>query len=1113
MAEEKKLKKSREPGESSSPPAPSPFSPDLWGASRGDRTASRAISYWFVFLLLFVLSAGSLDRDWASGEEVHLALETTATVLAFVVGFLALVRFYSKRKKTFLFIGTGFLGTGFLDLFHASTSLVGRGGLSSLELQNRSAWSFTASAGFLSVFLFVSWLAWKWEDQRKDGEEIRDSQVFLTAAVLTVLIFLAFFRLPPTQAIYPGAFLSRPGELFPALFFFLALTGYLTKGGWRTNGFEHWLVMALLISAMAHGGLMAFAGLAHDLDYDLAHLLKILAYGCVLVGLMASVFTTFRREEEAAQAARAANAALAREIDTRRKAERILQDNEEELQDFLDNAHDLIQSVDPQGRFLYVNQAWKKVLGYNDQDLEDLTLFEILHDSCRDRCIRDFRKVLEGTALPSVEVNFRAKDGRVVFCSGSANARFQEGEPVATRSIFRDISESLETRRELEGYQANLQALVENTGDAIWSVNRDLQLITFNTAFSMALEARTGKEPGAAGLPEEVYPPEDAAWYRAMYQRALRGEAFSELRDEEIGGQIRSYELFFNPIREAMGITGVAVFGKDVTARRRAQLALRMAKEEAERANQAKSHFLANMSHELRTPLNSVIGFTNILLKNRSGNLQEKELGFLERISANGRHLLELINEVLDLAKIEAGRMELEFRKVDLRELIHETLTQMEGQVRAKNLVLQARIPPHLPELETDPGKLKQVLINLVGNALKFTEAGEVTVEVTTLSDGRTPSSIRVRDTGIGIPPDRLQAIFEAFQQADGTTSRRFGGTGLGLTISRSLCQLLGYDLKVESRVAKGSTFTILLSERHPAAEGAQEGEGEGERPVRPPASAGRRRKKEGGDKGAAARAEAHGRRGPPRRVLVIDDDGDSRMLLTHLLEDMDCSVATASSAEEGLSKARGWSPHLITLDLLMPGVTGWEVMRKLKEDPELRSIPVVVVSMVAGEEEHSNLLGAVDLLTKPVNREDLTRVLDRNLFLARDRVALVVEDDPDTRTVVRTYLEEMGLRVLVAENGADAEIRMEEDRPDIILLDLVMPEMDGLTFLGRLREREDGMGLPVIVCTEKELSREERSRLQTRASEVVTKGKSLEKDLREILQLFFPVDRGKGDA
>ncbi len=1071
---------------------------------RGDRVLTGAASYFILFSLLFVGAGAPLPSDWMSGTTLHGNFETLSILLAFVVGALALVRFYSKRRGTYLFIGTGFLGTAFLDTIHGVlTSGVG-GDWTAVEILDLSSWTFTASGFYLSLFLFVSVLAWRRENRGPAGEEMREVPVYLTAAFLAVLIFGVFFTvfdlIPVTQAVYPGAFLSQPAELFPALFFLLALGGYLGKGHWRFDPFEHWLVISLLLGMMAHGAYMPFSNAPHDADFDAAHLLKVLSYGAVLIGLMASVYVTFRREEEAAEANREANLALAREIEVRRRAERVLQESEERLQDFLDNAFDLIQSVDPEGRLLYVNQAWLRVLGYSSEETRDLSFFDLLHPSCKNRCIRDFQAVLEGRSSPSFEVEFVARDGRVVRCLGSANSRFQDGAPVAIRSIFRDVSGEVDARKKLEAFQANLRALVENTGDAIWSVDRSLRLITFNTAFSMALEARTGREPRTGDPPEVTFPAADAPWYREMFARALKGEAFSELRDEEIGGQIRSYEHFFNPIREADGITGAAVFGKDVTARRRTQLALRMAKEEAERANKAKSQFLANMSHELRTPLNSVIGFTNIVSKNRGGRLTPQELGYLERISANGKHLLDLINEVLDLAKIEAGRMELDLRNVALGPLIQETLGQIEGQVREKHLVLRGVVPSGTLEVRTDPGKLKQVLINLLGNALKFTEKGEVVVEVVLRPDGATPGSIRVRDTGIGIPPDRLSAIFEAFQQADGTTSRKYGGTGLGLTISRSLCQLLGYDLKVESEVGRGSVFSILLADdfkpvRSPGEELMEEA-------LRPLESTKPRRHTPGRSKPESPTVSS-------RRVLVIDDDSDSRVLLTHFLEELGCSVVEACSGAEGLQKARKERPALISMDLMMPGMTGWEALRALKEDPELRDIPVIIVSILAGEGDRSSLLGAVDLLPKPVDRAELMRVVARNLDPTRGRMILVVDDDPDTRTVLRNHLEEAGLVVRTAANGREAEASLAEGTPDAILLDLLMPVMDGMTFLKRLRDDPGRMGIPVIICTGKELSLDELTRIQTEAAGIVRKGEGFEEELREILGKLFPLKGG----
>ncbi len=778
---------------------------------KGDRTATRLSIHFFVVLLLFVGAVGLSRTGWASGPILYGTLEALSSLLAMVAGALALVRFYSKKQETFLLIGTGFVGTGFLDLFPAVLATGWIGSWTPEELEGLATWSFTASGAFLSLFLLASLGAW-WRLRRTpEKKAIREVTVYLTALLLAVVIFAIFDLFPLRGALRPDRFVRQPAEFVPGFIFLLAAIGYLVKGHWRVDAFEHWLVVGLLLGVMAHGAYMPFSSQYHDALFVSAHAIKVLSYATVLVGLLASVYLTFRREEEVADATREANTALAREIDFRRRAERVIQESEARLQDFLDNAHDLIQSVDQEGRFVYVNRAWKKVLGYSDDDLEGLSFFDILDPGCRRRCEQDFARVTKGGTASALEVDFVAKDGRIVQCSGSANVWSKEGEPVVTRSIFRDTTEQLQARRKLEGFQANLRALVENTGDAIWSVDRDKRLITFNTAFSMAMEVRTNREPKVGDPPETCLPPQDVSWYGEMYERALSGETFSELRDERIGGQVRSYEFFFNPIREAAGITGVAAFGQDVTARRRTQLALRMAKEEAEQANQAKSQFLASMSHELRTPLNSVIGFTNILLKNRSGKLAEQELSFLDRIVANGKHLLELINEVLDLAKIEAGRMELDLAGVELDSLVGDTLLQMEGQVRAGSVTLREEVPRGLDPIMTDGGKLKQVIINLVGNALKFTKEGEVVVEVLSYEDGRTPRAIAVRDTGIGIPPHRLQAIFEAFQQADGTTNREYGGTGLGLTISRSLCQLLGFDLRVESEVGKGSTFTDSL--------------------------------------------------------------------------------------------------------------------------------------------------------------------------------------------------------------------------------------------------------------------------------------------------------------
>ncbi len=508
---------------------------------------------------------------------------------------------------------------------------------------------------------------------------------------------------------------------------------------------------------------------------------------------------------------------------------------------------------------------------------------------------------------------------------------------------------------------------------------------------------------------------------------------------------------------------------------------------EAVEANRAKSEFLANMSHELRTPLNSVIGFANILLKNKNKNLQPDDLTFLDRVVANGKHLLSLINQILDLSKIEARKVELELAPVSLDAVVREVVGQLEGQVRGRDVRLLIELPPAVAPFETDVAKLKQVLINLVGNALKFTEKGRVIVRVVADPTTGRPTRIDVADTGVGIPKERLGMIFEAFQQADPSTARRFGGTGLGLTISQALCQLMGYRIEVASEVNIGSTFRIVLA-RH--AEHPQGQVGADSSTARLP---------------SGASTTWHGK--PleewsglkTRVVLVIDDEPDARLLLTHFIEECGYRVITAGSGEEGLRMAKEVQPDLITLDLLMPRMDGWQVLNAIKTDPQIAHIPVVVISMVAREKK-GTVFGVVEVLQKPITREELLPVLKRTLGHKSGRV-LVVDDADDDRRILTNYLAEEGVEIETAVNGQDGLNKIERFAPNLIILDLVMPVMDGVGFLSRIRRDPRYRHVPVIVCTVKELEPAERLRLGQQAQAVLQKTEDMEKELRRVLR------------
>ncbi|MDP2958858.1 MAG: response regulator [Longimicrobiales bacterium] len=1081
-----------------------------------DRSRERVAFFW---VLLLVLLGGTLllrGTPWRSSPSVHTLMESLATVMAFIVGALSLVRFYSRKQVTFLFIGTGFLGAGLLDLnsvlLTSEYFMVKEG----LDAEDLFVWSWTSERVFLSLFLFVSLLAWRQELKEGEGEAVHEGSVYGTALTLTLVNLFFFEWVPLSRAHLPGLPIPRPAELLPGLFFILAFFGYLLKGGWKRDIFEYWLLISLLISALLHVGYMSMSEVRHDGMFDAALLLKLVSYMAITVGLLASVYQTFRREAQVLAVITETNEALGREVAVRAQTEQVVKESRARLQDFLDNANDLIQSVAPDGRILYVNSAWKRVLGFRDAELERLNLLDIVHFAHRETLQVEFDRVLRGEPARRFNVEFIAADGRLVILSGSAAAQLVHGRPIATQGIFRDVTEQRLAERQLADSKANLAALVENTGDAIWSVDRLQRLITFNSAYSLAIEARTGREPKVGDLPLAVYGAQDAQWYAEVYGRAVAGDRHVAVRSDEVEGQLRYFEFYANPIQGEEGINGVVLFGKDVTPRVRAEEALRVAKDEAEAANKAKSDFLANMSHELRTPLNSVIGFTNILLKNKDGHFNEKDVGYLSRVLSNGKHLLELINEVLDLAKIEAGRIDLIIESVDLGKLVVETLQQLEGQAKVKdgNVALVAEVPPDLAPVDTDSAKLKQVIINLVGNALKFTHEGSVTVRLDVGKDGHTPVAIAVSDTGIGIPPDRLEAVFEAFQQAEAGTARKYGGTGLGLAISRSICLLMGYDLIVESELDKGSTFSIVLGERAKKPVRTEPEPAEAPAPVLARVAAGRGPRKSAPP--APTPEPAPARQPPPAprlrdfKVLVVDDEKDSRDLMAHYLEDFGCRVYSATNGEQGLEAARDFKPDLITLDLMMPGMTGWEVLKRLKADRELRQIPVVVVSIVAGE-GRGRLLGAVDLVTKPFEREDLLRVLWRNLVRKRGGRILVVDDDTAARTMLAQYLGSLGLEVVEAADGQEALEAIRLEAPDAVLLDMLMPVMDGMTFLHKLRANPLHTGLPVIVLTAKELSRHEEKELADVASGVVLKGADMAESLREALGSMFTLTEPAG--
>ncbi len=505
---------------------------------------------------------------------------------------------------------------------------------------------------------------------------------------------------------------------------------------------------------------------------------------------------------------------------------------------------------------------------------------------------------------------------------------------------------------------------------------------------------------------------------------------------------------------------------------------LLIAKEKAEDASRAKSAFLANMSHELRTPLNAILLYSELLQEDAREQGMDSLVPDIQKIHGAGKHLLSLIDGILDLSKIEAGKMNLYMEDVDLATLIGEVVATVRPLVEKNQNTLEVFQDPGTRVIRTDLTKLRQTLYNLLNNASKFTKKGQVELRVESL-----PGKVRflVKDSGIGMSPEQARRIFEEFTQADDSTTRRFGGTGLGLTISRKLVQLLGGDIMVTSREGEGSTFIVELPAGTPGA------------PV-PPAEV------------SAAEVTPTARRAT---ALIIDDDPAMRDAMSRALVKEGYWVATAADGHEGLEVARALHPDIITLDILMNGVDGWMVLSELKEDRRTASIPVILLTII-DEKEKGFALGASDYLLKPVSAETVARVLDRHRKGSPPFSVLVVEDDESTLAAYRGMVERAGWECLTATNALQALAILEDRIPSLALLDLMMPGMDGFELVAEFQNRPLWRDIPVIVVTAKDITPEDRARLDwPQIQRVVQKGGYGRKELVSMVQDLIGKARG----
>lgn len=1019
----------------------------------------RVIYYCGTSIVLAVALIFSRDSLWLGNDQLHTIMEISATILALIVGALALVRFYTKKNNIFLFIGIGFVGAGLLDCYHAIvTAEVFRSVMPS-ESSSLIAWSWLASRQFLSVMLFLSWLGAVQKERGEDATSYGEIIIYLGSSCFLMASFLFFAFVPLPPAYFPEFISPRPEEFVPAFFFAIALFGYIKKGQWRSDPFEHWIVMSLIVGVITQTLFMPFSSEVFDAEFDLAHLLKKVSYVCVLIGLLISMYGVFKNEAESgerysgiidntaeavlsidvkglietfnpsaerifgyqAKDAIGRNVAflmpgnqqarhdtylrnsilqtsrsfgeetmlrgqrkdgsifpleltvsrmdirgqkkfigILRDITTSKQALEYLRVSEERFQDFATAVADRFWELDENYQFIFLSGV--KGIFENSPDKLIGKTHEVFDIELIDSPYSSFMEVLKlNQPIRDLRYKLIKSDGSFAFIREAAIPLFDSnGKFLGYRGAAIDETKSVVAQKISSEVQERFKYAMENldAGFALW--DSDDRLVGFNSFFQNIINF-------GANILELHITFEEYVKQWVKYSGRLGPddslEEYVQKRVKQFSEPRSAVEIqlpnstWVNVVMQKLSDGSTIILYTDISQQHEREEELRHAREVAEIANEAKSNFLSSMSHELRTPMNAILGFGQLLQSDPGEPLSEQQENYTNQILKGGELLLELIDQVLELSRIEAGKIDISIEKIDAVPIVDECFAMLRERAEESNITLINNIgDKELPLLRVDSSRLRQILLNLMTNAIKYNfENGSVTIESEVL-DNRF-LRLYINDTGMGIPSEHQDKLFEPFNRL-GRENGEIEGTGIGLTITKQYVELLFGHIGYTSEEGKGSSFWIDvpvdLGETNPVDENNKTEDSV-------------KIQKRNIEKVSAVSSSTL----DEKTILYIEDNSSNRLLMEEVIGGMPgMKILLAETGELGLDMAQKHIPDLILMDINLPGMDGIEVKESLGMLDVTKDIPVIALTAAAmlSDIERGNQAGFVDYVTKPID-------------------------------------------------------------------------------------------------------------------------------------------------